>query len=167
MKNISPPSSIVAMLFGLQWPQGGKMAGESEKGARDNHGRAIIICLHLLFYPLSPVDTANGIASLCHSKSHFCPPSPCLCWQSERMRGEQKGEEKRRQRHFSTWLFVNFCALVRTRDSAPVARLVGELLGRGWGLSVGKVVETSYWSGAPRCFKLARMERGRPVPGVR
>ncbi len=125
VKNISTPSGIVATLFGLQWPRGGKDGRWKREGARDNHGQAIIICLHLLFYPLSPVDTANGIASLCHSKSHFCPPRPCLCWQSERMRERgKKEEEKSRQRHFSTWLFVNFCVLVKTRGSA---RLLGWL----------------------------------------
>lgn len=150
MKNIATPSGIVAMLFGLQWPRGEKMASESEKGARDNHGKAIIICLHLLFYPLSPVDTANGIASLCHSKSHFCPPSPCLCWQSERMRGGgKKGGGKEPTEAFFNMAFCQFLCACQNERMCPVAMLVGELLGRGWSLSVGKVVETSNWRGTP------------------
>lgn len=40
------------------------------------------------------------------------------------MSERKKGEEKSRQRHFSTWLFVNFCVLVKTRGSA---RLLGWL----------------------------------------
>ena len=152
----------------------GKMAAEKLEGVQNNHGRAIIICLHLLFYPLSPVDTANGVASLCHSKSHFCPPRLCLCWQSERMRkrGKRGGEEKSRQRHFSTWLFVNFGVLVKTRGSAQLLGWLEGLFGRGWILRVRKVVETRYWRGTPcRCIAVTSRQlrlnvAGRRLPGV-
>lgn len=136
------------------------MAGESEKGARDNHGQAIIICLHLLFYPLSPVDTANGIARLCHSKSHFCPPRACLCWQSERMRGEKKKGGKEPTEAFFNMAFCQFPCACQNEKQCLVARLVGESLGRSWSLSVGKVVETSYWRGTTCCYKLAGTVKG-------
>lgn len=100
-----------------QWPQGGRDGKWQRDGARGNHGQAIIICLYLFFYPLSLVDKANGIASLCHSKSHFCPPRPCLCWQSIRTRVRKRGG-KAPTEDFSTWLFVNFCVLVKWRGSA-------------------------------------------------
>lgn len=97
--------------------QGGRDGKWQRDGARGNHGQAIIICLYLFFYPLSLVDKANGMASLCHSKSHFCPPRPCLCWQSIRTRVRKRGG-KAPTEDFSTWLFVNFCVLVKSRGSA-------------------------------------------------
>lgn len=90
-----------------------------------------------LSYRLWPADVANGRAGPCQSKSHFCPlrlPLPVLTERGSEAEGG--GEAKSRQRQFfyfffSTWLFVNFCALVKTRDSGPYL---------GWGVSVGKVM---------------------------
>lgn len=115
--NTSTPTSIVATLLWLNDLRGGRDGKWQRDGARGNHGQAIIICLYLFFYPLSLVDKANGIASLCHSKSHFCPPRPCLCWQSIRTRVRKRGG-KAPTEDFSTWLFVNFCVLVKSTGSA-------------------------------------------------
>lgn len=135
-----------------------KDGGWKLEGAQHNHGQAIIICLHLLFYPLSPIDTANGIASLCHSMSHFCPPRLCLCWQSERMR-EEKREGKEQTEAFFNLAFCQFLCACQNEKQCPVPGMVGELLGRGWSLSVRKLVETSYWKGTPCCYKLVLQGR--------
>lgn len=88
------------------------------EGARHNRGQVIIICLHLLLYPLLPIDTANGIASLCHSKSHFCSCRLCLCWQSERMR-ERKNGRKRADRGIFQHGFLSISMCLSKWEAMP------------------------------------------------
>lgn len=123
-----------------------------KKMAWDNHDR-IIIRLQLLFYPHSPVDVPNGITSLCRSKSHFCPPRPRFHWQSARTNEGKKRERKEPTEAFFYPAFCQFLCACQNEIQCLVARLVEELLGRGWSWSAGQVVKMSRWRATSCCYK--------------
>lgn len=115
---------FVSVLFRVQWSPGRRMAGESKKGRVTIMTRPSSFVSTSFLYPLSPVDTANGTASLCHSKSHFCPPRRCPCWQSEGAREEEKRADRGIFQHgvFCCFFFlplVNFCAACQKRAALP------------------------------------------------
>lgn len=141
---------FVSMLFRVQWSPGGRMAGESKKGRVTITTRPSSFVSTSFLYPLSTVDTANGTASLCHSKSHFCPPRPCPCWQSEGAREEEKRADRGIFQHVFLFFFFfgQFLCCLSKRDSLPSCWAgLESCWARGWNPSVGgKKKKKNWWS---------------------
>lgn len=130
---------------------GEKMAGESKKGCGTIMARPssfVSTSFSILFHHLTR-QMAQQPLSL---KKPFLSSQtlPVLTeWGSE---GREKIGGKEPTEAFFNMAFCQFLCACQNERQCPVARLVGELLGKGWNLSVGKAVETRYWRGTPRCY---------------